>query len=182
MTASAIDTPKFLEDFTPGQRIRTGTFIVRPELVRSFAELYDPQPMHLDPEAAKASMFGEVVGSGCQTLAITMRLLVDARLLGGTPIIGADFREIPLPPTDEAGRHAFGGGRGARIEDVPQPTGSRVPGTPRHDLQPGRGTPGHPDLDLGRPCPRDLARSAAAQRSSIARHQARKTPSDGCPA
>ena len=104
MTARAIDTPKFLEDFTAGQRIRTGTFVVTPELVRSFAELYDPQPMHLDPEAAKATMFGEVVGSGCQTLAITMRLLVDARLLGGTPIIGADFKEFrfhrPMKPGD----------------------------------------------------------------------------------
>ncbi len=60
--------------------------------------------MHLDEMAAQESFFGALVGSGWQTLALTMRLLVDARPLGGTPLVGAELREIrfhaPLHPGD----------------------------------------------------------------------------------
>lgn len=104
MTSEPTGSAKYLEDFTVGQRVTTGQFNVTRELARSFAELYDPQPMHLDDEAAKSSMFGELIGSGWQTLAITMRLLVDAKLLGGTPIVGAEFKELrfhrPMKPGD----------------------------------------------------------------------------------
>lgn len=94
----------YLEDFAVGDVTETKELTVTAEMVRSFAELYDPQPMHLDDEAARASVFGELVGSGWQTLAVTMRLLVDARLLGGTPIIGAEFKDTrfhgPMRPGD----------------------------------------------------------------------------------
>ena len=60
--------------------------------------------MHLDEAAARGTVFGELVGSGWQTLALTMRLLVDARLLGGTPIVGAEFKDMrfhaPMRPGD----------------------------------------------------------------------------------
>ncbi|CAN7205208.1 MaoC family dehydratase [Bosea sp. LjRoot90] len=95
---------RYLEDFKAGDRISSGSFEVTAELIRSFAELYDPQPMHIDEEAARQTIFGELVGSGWQTLAITMRLLVDARLLGGTPIVGAEFANLrfhrPIRPGD----------------------------------------------------------------------------------
>jgi acyl dehydratase len=90
--------------FAVGKLIQTGEFAVTRELVRSFAELYDPQPMHLDEQAARETIFGELVASGWQTLAITMRLLVDAKLLGGAPIVGAEFRDLrfhgPVRPGD----------------------------------------------------------------------------------
>ncbi|WP_137390688.1 MaoC family dehydratase [Rhodoligotrophos defluvii] len=96
--------PLYLEDFAVGDRIRAGRFTIAPALAHDFAALYDPQPMHLDETAARASLFGELVGSGWQTLAVTMRLMVDARLLGTTPIIGAEFRELrfhrPMRPGD----------------------------------------------------------------------------------
>lgn len=104
MTASARDpsAPRYLEDFEIGDVTETGQITVTREMAISFAELYDPQPMHLDDEAARGTIFGELVASGWQTLALTMRLLVDAHLLGSTPIIGADFRETrfhaPLRP------------------------------------------------------------------------------------
>ena len=60
--------------------------------------------MHLDETAARGTVFGELVGSGWQTLAVTMRLLVDARILGGTPIVGAEFKDMrfhaPMRPGD----------------------------------------------------------------------------------
>ncbi|MCA0200183.1 MAG: MaoC family dehydratase [Proteobacteria bacterium] len=96
--------PRYLEDFAVGDVTKTGDLTVTAEMVRNFAELYDPQPMHLDEDAARASVFGDLVGSGWQTLAVTMRLLVDARLLGGTPIVGAEFKETrfhaPMKPGD----------------------------------------------------------------------------------
>jgi acyl dehydratase len=96
--------PRFLEDFQVGDRIASDSFAVTAELIRAFAELYDPQPMHIDQDAARHTIFGELVGSGWQTLAITMRLLVDARLLGGNPIVGAEFANLrfhrPVRPGD----------------------------------------------------------------------------------
>lgn len=95
---------RYLEDFKIGDRIESGKFTVTRELIRTFARQYDPQPMHLDEAAARESVFGELVGSGWQTLAVTMRLLVDARLLGGTPIVGAEFKDMrfhaPVHPGD----------------------------------------------------------------------------------
>jgi len=99
-----VNAEKHLEDFVAGQRIRSGEFVATAELVRSFAQAYDPQPMHLDEEAAQASMFGGLIGSGWQTLAITMRLLVDAKLLGTTPIVGVALKDVrfhkPMRPGD----------------------------------------------------------------------------------
>lgn len=102
--APARTESRYLEDFGAGDRITSGSFEVTAELIRSFAELYDPQPMHIDEDAARGTIFGELVGSGWQTLAITMRLLVDARLLGGNPIVGAEFANLrfhrPVRPGD----------------------------------------------------------------------------------
>lgn len=103
-TGTRPDTPLYLEDFAVGDRIDSGECTVTLDMIRSFAELYDPQPMHLDEEAARGTIFGTLVGSGWQTLALTMRLLVDARLLGSTPIVGAEFKELrfhaPMRPGD----------------------------------------------------------------------------------
>lgn len=99
-----MNTPRFLEDFSIGDRIETAGITLDGEMIKSFARQYDPQPMHLDEAAARDTIFGELVGSGWQTLAITMRLLVDAKLLGGTPIVGAEFKEMrfhaPTHPGD----------------------------------------------------------------------------------
>jgi len=97
-------TPRYLEDFKVGDVTQTGEFTMTRDMVLSFAEQYDPQPMHLDEASARDTLFGRLVGSGWQTLAVTMRLLVDARLLGGTPIVGAEFKDMrfhaPMCPGD----------------------------------------------------------------------------------
>jgi len=60
--------------------------------------------MHLDLEAGRESMFGEMVASGWQTMAITMRLAVEARLLGGAPLMGTALDRArflrPVKPGD----------------------------------------------------------------------------------
>jgi acyl dehydratase len=74
----------YLEDLRVGQRFVSGTHRIDEEQIGAFAEQFDPQPFHLDAEAAKATFFRGLVASGWHTAAITMRLLVE----GGLPIAG----------------------------------------------------------------------------------------------
>ena len=68
---------RWFEDFAPGQVFEFGDYKVTLAEVLGFATRYDPQPFHTDPDAAKASVFGELVASGWNTASIAMRLLVD---------------------------------------------------------------------------------------------------------
>ena len=65
------------EDVEVGETREFGEYHVTQEEVIEFAEQYDPQPFHTDPEAAKDSVFGELVASGWHTAAICMRMTVD---------------------------------------------------------------------------------------------------------
>jgi acyl dehydratase len=65
------------EDLSVGDTFELGTYDVTEREVREFAERYDPQWFHTDPERARESMFGGLVASGWHTAAMTMRLLVD---------------------------------------------------------------------------------------------------------
>lgn len=68
----------YLDDLTIGDTFVSGTDQVNQEQIISFATRYDPQPFHLDPQAAETSPFGGLAASGWHTTAITMRLLVDS--------------------------------------------------------------------------------------------------------
>ncbi len=93
-----------LEDFELGDRKRSREVSVARDAVLAFAAQYDPQPIHLDEEEARRGVFGELVASGWHTAVLTMKLMVDARLLGATPIIGVEVDRIrfekPLKPGD----------------------------------------------------------------------------------
>jgi acyl dehydratase len=65
-----------------------GTYGVTEAEIREFAERYDPQPIHTDPERATASMYGDLIASGWHTAAMSMRLLVDG-FLSETAVLGA---------------------------------------------------------------------------------------------
>jgi acyl dehydratase len=75
---------RFLEDFSVGQRFSSGSYVLTAERIRSFAAEFDPQPFHLDDEAARSSLFGVLAASGWHTAAVTMRLNVE----GGLPLEG----------------------------------------------------------------------------------------------
>ena len=68
------------EDFAPGQVYALGTRRVTEDEMVAFAREWDPQPFHVDPEAAKSSVFGGLIASGWQTGAIWMRMYVDTML------------------------------------------------------------------------------------------------------
>src|SRR5215218_5404010 len=74
----------YLEDLSPGQQFTTATRTVTESEVVSFAKEFDPQPFHLDDEAARGTIFAGLAASGWHTAALTMRLMVDS----GPPLAG----------------------------------------------------------------------------------------------
>lgn len=66
---------RYFEDFREGDVREFGSFDVTREEIIAFAREFDPQPFHIDEEAAKASLLGGLATSGWQTAAISMRLL-----------------------------------------------------------------------------------------------------------
>ena len=67
---------RFLEDIELGHRREMGSFTFPAELIKAFAIQFDPQPFHLDEEAAKQSLFGGLAASGWHITAVGMKLLV----------------------------------------------------------------------------------------------------------
>lgn len=74
-------TPLYFEDFHAGQDIDLGSHTFTEEEILAFARQFDPQPFHLDHEAARASHFGGLVASGWHTCSALMRRMVDGLLV-----------------------------------------------------------------------------------------------------
>ncbi|SOY57491.1 MaoC family dehydratase [Cupriavidus taiwanensis] len=66
----------YFEDFEVGSRRELGSYLVTEEEILAFARQYDPQPFHIDKEAAANSIYGGLISSGWMTCSIMMRLLV----------------------------------------------------------------------------------------------------------
>jgi acyl dehydratase len=82
------DKPRlYFDDLHVGQKHRSSTHEVDEEQIKAFARQFDPQPFHLDDEAAKKTLFNGLVASGWHTAAITMRLLVTS----GLPLAGGSI-------------------------------------------------------------------------------------------
>src|SRR6266404_4092039 len=98
-------TGRFLEDFAVGQTFRSGRLRIDKERIKTFGAEFDPQPFHLDDEAARDTIFGGLAASGWHTAAVTMRLLVESDLKPSGGIVGAGFDEFswprPVRPGDE---------------------------------------------------------------------------------
>ena len=82
--AGAPDGRLYLDDLHVGQRFTSGARAIDAAQIKAYAREFDPQPFHLDDEAAKATLFGGLAASGWHTMAITMRLMVE----GGLPLAG----------------------------------------------------------------------------------------------
>jgi acyl dehydratase len=74
----------FVDDLHVGQRFTSTSHVVDADQIKRFAAEFDPQPFHLDEDAAANSLFAGLAASGWHTAALTMRLL----LAGGMPIAG----------------------------------------------------------------------------------------------
>jgi len=96
---------RYLEDFAEGQIFGSGRLVVSAEKIRAFAAEFDPQPFHLDEQAAQGTVFRGLAASGWHTAALTMRLLVESELQPAGGIVGAGGEELrwprPVRPGDE---------------------------------------------------------------------------------
>jgi acyl dehydratase len=96
---------RYLEDFTVGQTFGSGRARIDAQRIKAFASEFDPQPFHLEEEAARTSIFQGLAASGWHTAALTMRLLVESELRPAGGLIGAGFDEFrwprPVRPGDE---------------------------------------------------------------------------------
>ena len=96
---------RYLEDFAIGQTFASGRLRVDKEQIKAFAAQFDPQPFHLDEDAARDTIFGGLAASGWHTAALTMRLLVESEIEPAGGIVGAGFDEFrwprPVRPGDE---------------------------------------------------------------------------------
>jgi len=70
----------YFEDFFPGQEIALGSRTVSEEEIIAFATQFDPQPFHIDHQAAAASPYGGVIASGWHTCSMMMRMVVDGMM------------------------------------------------------------------------------------------------------
>ena len=74
----------YLDDLQVGQRFVSATHSIDVDQIKAFARQFDPQPFHLDEDAAKDTFFGGLAASGWHVAAATMKLLVTS----GAPIAG----------------------------------------------------------------------------------------------
>ena len=94
----------YFEDFRAGEVREYGDRLVSAEEIISFAREYDPQPFHLDPEAAKSSQAGGLIASGWHTAVMLMRMNCDEFLLRaaseGAPGVEEVKWLLPVRPGD----------------------------------------------------------------------------------
>jgi acyl dehydratase len=98
-------TVHYLDDFAVGQIFKTSRLRVSKEEIVAFAGQFDPQPFHLDEEAARQSPFQGLVASGWHTAGLTMRLMVGGEFKPAGGILGVGFDNLswprPVRPGDE---------------------------------------------------------------------------------
>ncbi|GIK81656.1 MAG: hypothetical protein GHHEDOFH_02816 [Pseudorhodoplanes sp.] len=95
----------YFEDFKPGVLGEFGPREVTREEIIAFAKEYDPQPMHLDEEAARQTMLGGLSASGWHTCGLMMRMLCDWFILDSASMGANAVDEVkwlrPVRPGDK---------------------------------------------------------------------------------
>ena len=97
-------TGRTFDDFKVGERFTSPGITVSEAQILDFALMYDPQPFHIDREAAAKSPFGGLIASGFQTLALGFRSLYPAGAINHSSIGSPGFDELrwlkPVRPGD----------------------------------------------------------------------------------
>jgi acyl dehydratase len=95
---------EWFDDLQLGMRFKSGEATVSREDIKRFAREFDPQPFHLDEDAAEKSILKGLAASGWHTAAISMRLAAETRPFGPHPLFGAGVDELrwlkPVRPGD----------------------------------------------------------------------------------
>ena len=103
-------TPRhYYEDLEIGARVTLGTARVTADEIIAFATAFDPQPMHLDPVAARDTMVGQLCASGFHSCAILMRMICDGFLLDAASLGSPGMEEVrwlkPVLPDQPLAAH-----------------------------------------------------------------------------
>ncbi|MGY1633525.1 MaoC family dehydratase [Geodermatophilus sp. SYSU D01186] len=96
---------RWFEDYVPGTTAEVGRLQVEEADVVDFGRRFDPQPFHVDAEAAAAGPFGGLIASGWHTCALMMRLFADEYLSPASSLGSPGVDELrwiaPVRPGDE---------------------------------------------------------------------------------
>jgi acyl dehydratase len=97
-------TERYFDDFEVGERFRSRGVTLTEAEILSFALAYDPQPFHIDAEAAAKSPFGGLIARGLQTFALGWRMFLQEGLFNacsmGSPGIDEMRWTAPVRPGD----------------------------------------------------------------------------------
>ena len=97
-------TAKFLDDLHPGEKFVSGGITLTESGIIGFALTYDPQPFHLDAAAAAESIYGGLIASGFQVVALAFRLFIQSGMLAGSSMGSPGIDELrwfaPARPGD----------------------------------------------------------------------------------
>jgi len=103
-TSAGSREPRWFEDYGPGLVLEFGAAVVDGSEIIEFARRYDPQPFHVDPEAAARSPFGGLIASGWHTGSMMMRMLVEHYLSPASSLGSPGLDELrwlaPVRPGD----------------------------------------------------------------------------------
>jgi len=103
-TAPHAAVTRYFEDFVQGSVAEYGPRVVTSEDIIAFATEFDPQPFHIDEQAAKATMFGGLAASGWHNCALLMRIISDGFILGSSFMGSPGVEEVrwlaPVRPGD----------------------------------------------------------------------------------
>ena len=95
---------RYFDDFAVGETFATGRMTVTEAMILDFARLYDPQPFHTDAAAATKTIYGGLIASGFQTLALGFRLVWDTGIIAASSRGSPGFDELrwlkPVKPGD----------------------------------------------------------------------------------
>ncbi len=91
------DSLRYFDDYVPGTTYDCGSVSVDQADIILFANKFDPQPFHTDPDAAARGPYGGLIASGWHTSALVMRLLVDNYLSAEASLGGPGADEIRWP-------------------------------------------------------------------------------------
>ena len=94
----------YFEDYRVGETAEFGAYEVSEQEVLDYARRFDPQPFHIDPEAAKRSVFGGLIASGWHTGAMMMRMFCEHGHAGEPILASPGFDDLkwlkPVRPGD----------------------------------------------------------------------------------
>jgi acyl dehydratase len=95
---------RYFEDFKAGDRFESATLPVSESLIVEFARFYDAQAFHTDPEAARTTVYGGLIASGLQTIAITFKLFLETGIIAASSLGSPGLDEVrwktPVRPGD----------------------------------------------------------------------------------